>query len=484
MRRLLSFASVLAVLGGTACRDATSPAGPLAPNRSTSAVSVVDETYIVTLRNVAASNAPAVAAQLAAAHGGTVAHVYKYALVGFAARFPAAAVSALQRNANVAYVEADRVFSIDATQTGATWGLDRIDQRDRPLSGTYTYDANGTGVTVYIIDTGIRTTHQEFGGRASSGFTSISDGNGTNDCNGHGTHVSGTIGGSTYGVAKNVSLVAVRVLSCQGSGTTSGVVAGIDWVTGHHSGPSVANMSLGGGASSTLDNAVANSVASGVTYAVAAGNSNANACYYSPARAAAAITVGATTSSDARSSYSNYGSCVDLFAPGSSITSAWATSDGAINTISGTSMATPHVAGVAALVLQGNPNASPATVTQAIESNASLNKVTSAGTGSPNLLLYSVFSGSGGGGGTDEPPPAGSFVLTVNMSKTRGVNSANLSWTGAGGSADVYRDDSKIASSVSGTSYTDNLGKGGGTHSWKVCNAGTSTCSNSVTRTY
>ena len=207
-----------------------------------------------------------------------------------------------------------------------------------------------------MIDTGIRASHQEFAGRIGNGFTAITDGQGTNDCNGHGTHVAGTTGGTTYGVAKQVTLHPVRVLSCSGSGSNSGVIAGVDWVTANHVKPAVANMSLGGGVSTALDNAVQNSIAAGVSYAVAAGNSNANACNYSPARAANAVTVGSTTSSDARSSFSNFGTCVDLFAPGSSITSAWYTSNTATNTISGTSMASPHVAGALALYLHDEPD--------------------------------------------------------------------------------------------------------------------------------
>jgi hypothetical protein len=337
----------------------------------------------------------------AARHGGTVRHFYEHALSGFSICMPEAAARVLAREPEVALVEQDQVMTANVTQSGATWGIDRIDQRNLPLSGTYTYNFTGTGVHAYIIDTGIRATHQQFAGRVSSqSFTSVSDGNGTNDCNGHGTHVSGTVGGTTYGVAKGVTLHAVRVLDCGGSGTNAGVIAGVDWVTQNHQSPAVANMSLGGGASTALDTAVANSIASGVTYAIAAGNSNANACNSSPARVATAITVGATTTTDARSSFSNFGTCVDIFAPGSSITSSWNTSDTATNTISGTSMATPHVTGVAALYLQQFPGQSAAAVAQGIVNNATTGVVGNPGTGSPNRLLYSLFGGGGGGGTT------------------------------------------------------------------------------------
>jgi subtilisin family serine protease len=413
-------------LGLAACSDVTGPraaaptpegGGPealLAAAPGNSGAEVIPDQYIIVFKQDV-RDVPGLARRLAAAHGRSPRFVYEHALKGFAAQLPAAAAAALARNPNVAYVEQDQVVhAFETTQPNATWGLDRSDQRALPLSGTYTYTPTGAGVTVYIIDTGIRTDHAEFGGaggRASSGFDAIGDGRNGNDCNGHGTHVAGTVGGTTYGVAKAVKLVAVRVLNCNGSGTTSGVIAGVDWVKANHVKPAAANMSLGGGASTSLDNAVKNSIAAGVTYAIAAGNSNANACNYSPARVAEAVTVGATTSSDARASYSNFGSCLDLFAPGSSITSAWYTSATATNTISGTSMAAPHVAGVAALYLQTNATATPAAVANAIATTATSGKVTSAGTGSPNKLLFAPLTtegggdGGGGGGGGDTGAP-------------------------------------------------------------------------------
>ncbi len=294
----------------------------------------------------------------------------------------------------VAFVQRNMIHRTQVSQSPATWGIDRIDQRNLPLNNTYNYTRTGAGVKAYIIDTGIRLSHSEFGGRAASGFDAI-DGGSADDCNGHGTHVAGTVGGTTYGVAKAVSLVAVRVLTCEGSGTTAQVVAGIDWVTADHApgAPAVANMSLGGGADAVLDAAVQRSIDDGVTYAIAAGNGilgiiSENACNKSPARVPAAITVSITNNTDTKPSWGNRGPCVDVFAPGFNITSAWLTDDTATNTISGTSMSTPHVVGAVALYLQANPGASPATVASAIISNATTGVVRSPGTGSPNRLLY------------------------------------------------------------------------------------------------
>ena len=326
---------------------------------------------------------------MARLYHGKLKHVYKHALNGFSVEMSEADAEAMSQDYRVLFVEEDGVMTADATQTNPPWGLDRIDQRNRPLSGTYTYNWTGSGVRVYVIDTGIRTSHTQFGGRASNVFDAFG-GSGA-DCNGHGTHVSGTVGGSTYGVAKSALLRGVRVLDCNGSGSTSGVIAGVNWVTQNHINPAVANMSLGGGASSALDSAVNSLSNSGVPVAVAAGNSNADACGSSPARAANAITTGSTTTTDARSSFSNFGTCLDIFAPGSGILSAWFSSDTATATLSGTSMASPHVAGVAALYKQANPSASATTVRNAIVNNATTNVITNAGTGSPNRLLYSLF---------------------------------------------------------------------------------------------
>jgi subtilisin family serine protease len=328
------------------------------------------------------------AVDLAARFSLDVERVYGNALAGFAVSASPKAIERLLRDPRVAYVEEDGYAELSATQSNATWGLDRVDQRDLPLNGSYVYNYLGTYVRAYVIDSGIRASHQDFGGRVLSGATAINDGRGTDDCNGHGTHVAGTIGGATWGIAKGVRLVPVRVFGCTGGSSNSTIISGIDWVRKNHVKPAVANMSLGGPASTAIDDATTNLNNAGVTVVVAAGNDNANACNYSPARVSVAITVGSTTSSDYRSSFSNYGSCVNIFAPGSSIKSAWITSDTSTNTISGTSMAAPHVAGAAVLVLAADNSLSPSSVRSAIYNKATTGRLYSIGSGSPNRLLY------------------------------------------------------------------------------------------------
>jgi subtilisin family serine protease/PKD repeat protein len=357
----------------------------------------VEGSYIVVLHERQGLSAQVAAEDLVRSYRGTSGRVFQHALKGFVAYMSEKDARELAKDPSVKYVEQNGRMHAVGVQTNATWGLDRVDQVDLPLDQTYTYNTAGFGVNAYIIDTGIRITHADFAGRATHKFTAITDGNGANDCNGHGTHVAGTVGGSQWGVAKEANLHAVRVLDCGGSGTYEGVIAGVDWVTANHVKPAVANMSLGGGASQAVDDAVTASIAAGVVYAIAAGNDSGDACTKSPARTPNALTVGSTESSDARSSFSNFGTCVDIFAPGSGITSAWSTGDTATNTISGTSMAAPHVAGAAALYLSTNPTASPDQVMSVLTNLATPGKVGNPGAGSPNLMLYAGSIGNGSG---------------------------------------------------------------------------------------
>lgn len=391
---VIGASAALAALGGPAVASAEE--GVI---RNADSPSAIDGSYIVVLKDGVSASAEATAA--AEQFDAKVTRTFKHALRGYAAKMSESAAKRLAADPSVAYVEQNqRVTATEDQLNPPSWGQDRVDQRDLPLDDKYSYSTTASNVTAYIIDTGIRTSHQDFEGRATWGTNTV-DSNNT-DCNGHGTHVAGTVGGESYGLAKDVDLVAVKVLDCSGSGTYDGVIAGIDWVTSHHQSgqPAVANMSLGGPASQAVDDAVKRSIDDGVTYAIAAGNDyGADACGTSPARTPEAITVGSTTSTDARSDFSNVGSCLDIFAPGSNITSAWIGSDSDSRAISGTSMATPHVAGAAALYLADNPSASPQTVRDHLVSNGSQGKVSNPGSGSPNVLLY-----TGSGGSTDPEP--------------------------------------------------------------------------------
>jgi subtilisin family serine protease len=360
---------------------------------------LIEGQYIVVFNP--GSNSRALAAQLAGVHGAKVTRTFSHAFSGAVFTMNENAARGLSLNPNVVLVEQDSVFTINATQSPATWGLDRIDQRNLPLSNSYTYNFTGAGVRAFILDTGIRTTHTNFGGRASWG--TVCTGEAQSDGHGHGTHVAGTVGSATYGVAKGVSLIAVKICTNGGSCPNSNSICGIDYVVGQKqanpSVPMVANMSIGGPVSSSLNTAVNNAVNAGVFFAVAAGNENQNACNVSPASAANAYTIGSTTTSDTRSSFSNFGTCVDTFAPGSSITSTWNTSDTATNTISGTSMASPHATGAAALVFQEHPTWTPSQVTSELNARATTGVLTGIGTGSPNRLLFTLS-------GTPPPPPS------------------------------------------------------------------------------
>jgi subtilisin family serine protease len=374
----------------------TAIASEVAPLRGVGKPGAIENHYIVVLDRRASGAALAHVKDTARGHGGSLRLQYTHALDGFAARLSDRALRAIRRDPAVAYVEQDRVVSLNSTQISAPWNLDRIDQHALPLNSVYTYwAAAAANVTAYVIDTGIRTTHADFGQRARSGQDVVDGTLPADDCNGHGTHVAGTLGGATHGVAKAVNLVAVRVLDCNGTGTIAGVVSGVDYVTGDHATgqPAVANMSLSAGASPSIDEAVRRSIDDGVSYVVAAGNSAQSACNSSPARVEPALTVGSTNTTDTRSTFSNFGTCLDLFAPGENINSTWNSSDTATKVLDGTSMAAPHVAGAIALYLGQNPGASPAVAARAVTNNATVDVVANPGQGSPNRLLYTAPPG-------------------------------------------------------------------------------------------
>jgi subtilisin family serine protease len=390
LNRVIAAATTGGLAAVTACVFGAG-AGLAAPAEATianaGAVDAIKDRYIVVLKDAAETAKPGFARNLVARFNATITTEYGAAVRGFAVTVSEKGARRLAASPAVASVEQDRTVAVSATQSGAAWGLDRLDQRALPLTGSFTYPNGGAGVTAYILDTGVRLTHGEYAGRARSGYDFIDKDADASDCQGHGTHVAGTVAGKTYGVAKQAAVVSVRVLDCNGSGAYSAIIAGVDWVTKNAVKPAVANMSLGGGASATLDTAVKNSIASGVTYTVAAGNENKDACTVSPARQPDAITVAATDTTDRRASYSNYGTCVDLFAPGTGVLSATKTSDTSTGTMSGTSMATPHVAGVAALYLAANPTWTPAQVRTAMLTHATTNTITDTKT-TPNKLAY------------------------------------------------------------------------------------------------
>jgi aqualysin 1 len=458
-------------------------AGPAPLIRAADGGEAVPGSYIVVFKG-AVTDVNREVDEISARLGVAAKFRYTHALRGFAANLTDGAVTALRQDPRVDYIEQDQMAHAVGTQANPTWGLDRVDQRALPLDHSYTYNQTGAGVDAYIIDTGIRQTHTDFGGRAVAGVDEITPGGNANDGNGHGTHVAGTVGGATYGMAKAVHLVAVRVLDNSGSGTYTQVIAGVDWVTGDHTThPAVANMSLSGPTSTALDQSVRNSIADGVVYCVAAGNSAQNVSGFSPADVAQAITVAASGSTDAWASFSNYGSGVDIIAPGVNVTSDWNSSDTATNTISGTSMATPHVTGAAALYLEANPGATPAQVSAALASGATPGVISGVPSGTVNLLLYALT-------GPPPPPPPAPVLVSPADGSTGVSTSPTLTWNASSGAssyeAQVATDSgfanlvwdqsglSTTSTSVSGlagnTTYywRVNASNGGGTSPWSA----------------
>ncbi|MGW6442117.1 S8 family peptidase [Lentzea sp. NPDC055074] len=436
--RTLGVAAV-AVAGTVLALPQAVAAQPEGPIVAESAPNAVQDSYIVVLRDngMARTEVSGRAGGLASRYGAKIGFTYKAAFKGFSATLSKQQAKRLAADPAVAYVEQDRTVQVLTDQPNPpSWGLDRVDQTSLPLDSKYSYSTGASNVTAYVIDTGINYSHNDLVGRAEFGFDAFTDGRNGKDCQGHGTHVAGTIGGTTFGVAKTVKLKAVRVLNCSGGGSVATEAAGVDWVTANAVLPAVANMSLYTGTanepSRVLDDAVRASIRGGVTYVVAAGNFNDDSCKYSPQRVTETINVMASARTDARASFSSYGTCSDLFAPGQDIVSASYSSDGGTATMSGTSMASPHVAGAAALYLADNPSKTPAEVHAAILAQATTGKITNPGTGSANLLLRTNSGGVPGVSVTNPGNQSTALNGTANLTLSASGGTAPYTWSATG----------------------------------------------------
>lgn len=496
---LRSAAATIAAISLAACADSnTSVTAPeaVALPRAVAAASTNSAVDVIVTFDDSETDPTGRARALMNQLGGETKHTYQHALKGFAARMSPVALENLQRAKGIKRIEVDAMGKVDATVTPMSWGQDRLDQRALPLDNSYSFAANGSGVRVYIVDTGVNPDHQEFAGRMLPGYSAFGDGI-TTDCNGHGTHTAGTAAGATVGVAPGASVVPVRVASCTGSVSWSNLIAALDWIaaqkTNNKSIPMVANISLGGSLSTTLNDAVNRTVNAGVVIATSAGNNGADACTQSPAAAVNGLTVGGTESNDARASWSNWGSCVDIFAPGGGIVSASYASTNGYTTMSGTSMASPHVAGVAALILSTYPSYTPSQVRASMLAGSTANVVTNAGTNSPNAMLSTLFGATTvpadttttttttTGSGTTTPTPAATPTLSVSKQVTKSSNTAKLTWGSvSGANVEIWRNNVKyLVTANDGTQSDSKLARG--SYAYKVCAVGGTPCSATVT---